>query len=334
MNKVKIVAEIGCNHNGSIDIAKILLQEAKVAGVDYAKFQMFKTESLVTEKAELADYQKNNVDELSQTEMLRKLELSTEDYLELIRYAREIGIGIFATPFDIDTVDFLASVGQNIWKIPSGEITNLPLLEKITNIKCEEKCIVLSTGMATMKEINDAVKVLSRCKNSRRIILQCNTQYPTLDEDMNLLVIKTFSELYKDWDIGLSDHSNDILASIAAVGMGAVFIEKHFTLDKNMEGPDHKASITPNEMKELCTSIRRVETIMGNPNKQISKSEQGNIIAARKSIVAKKVISKGDIFTEDNLTCKRPGSGISPMEWYNFIGKTATRDYIKDDMIE
>ena len=334
MEHVCIVAEIGCNHNGDVNIAKELLIKAKEAGADYAKFQLFKAEKLVCPDAEMAEYQKQKVVEDSQFSMLKKLELSDEEYNELNRYAKEIGIEIFATPFDSDSVDYLASIGQYIWKIPSGEITNLPLLEKIASSECNHKEIILSTGMSTMDEISAAVSVLEKSRNTKFTILQCNTQYPTMDEDMNLLVLETLKEQFPKWKVGLSDHSENCIAAIAAVGMGATFIEKHFTLDKNMPGPDHKASITPDELQTLCVNIRRVEKMLGNRMKRVTDSELQNKNVARKSIVASKLIKKGELFSEDNLTCKRPGNGISPMRWHDIIGKVSDRDYNENDIIK
>ncbi len=285
MEHVCIVAEIGCNHNGDINIAKDLLIKAKEAGADYAKFQLFKSEKLVCPDAEMAEYQKKNINDDSQFSMLKKLELSDDEYFELSEFARKIGIQIFATPFDNDSVDYLNSIGQYIWKVPSGEITNLPLLEKIAGVDCKNKEIILSTGMSTMEEISAAVLVLEKSKNTKYTILQCNTQYPTLDGDMNLLVLETLRKKFPKWNVGLSDHSEDCVAAIAAVGMGATFIEKHFTLDKNMPGPDHKASITPNELNTLCKNIRRVEVMLGDATKHVTNSELQNKNVARKSMI-------------------------------------------------
>ena len=334
MKNVCIVAEIGCNHNGDINLAKELLNIAKEAGVDYAKFQLFKTEMLVSPDAELAGYQKKNTDESSQFEMLKKLELSNEEYYELVKYADKLGVKAFATPFDLASVDYLESIGQEIWKIPSGEITNLPLLERIAEIKCPNKEIILSTGMATMDEIEDAVKVLENSKKTRFIILQCNTQYPTKDSDMNLLVMNELKENFPKWEVGLSDHSEGTVAAVAAVGMGAVFVEKHFTLDKNMPGPDHKASINPDELLKLCTSIRRAEIMLGDNHKKVTESEVANKNIARKSIVAACEIEEGDIFSTENLTCKRPGTGVSPMRWHEIMGTKAKRAFKENEPIE
>lgn len=333
MSAIKVVAEIGCNHNGKIDIAKKLLYEAKLAGADAAKFQLFKTECLVSPSADLAEYQKKNSHEDSQYAMLKKIELSRKDYIDIIAYSKELGIEVFATAFDLDTVDFLAENGQTIWKIPSGEITNLPLLEKIVSIKCDNKEIVLSTGMANLDEIDAAVHILEKSEHTSLTILQCNTQYPTNDEDMNINVLKTFEKRYPKWKIGLSDHSDGIIAALVAVGMGATFIEKHFTLDKNMLGPDHKASITPKELEELCAKLKKASTMLGTQEKRVSESERENITVVRKSIVASCNIKKGELFTEKNLTCKRPGMGMSPMRWHEILGRVSSRDYKENELI-
>ncbi len=333
MSKVKIIAEIGCNHNGNIDLAKEMLIRVKTAGADYAKFQLYKTEKLVSPSAEMAEYQKKNVQSDSQYQMLKSLELTQDDYKELIAFAGNLGIQIFATPFDLDSVKFLTECGQSIWKIPSGEITNLPLLEAIAEIDCNNKEIVLSTGMSTVEEIEAAVDILGRSRNTTFTVLQCNTQYPTKDTDMNLCVLDTFKGLFPNWNIGLSDHSEGIVGVILAVGMGVTFIEKHFTLDKKMAGPDHKASIEPNELKEMCDAIRRAEKMLGTAEKVVTESEKENRNVARKSIVAACSIKKGEIFSVDNLTCKRPGSGLSPMKWHDVIGLIADRDYEENEMI-
>lgn len=330
---IRIVAEIGCNHNGDLEIAKQLIQNAKLMGATAVKMQMFKADLLASEHAKKADYQELNDDSNTQKEMLARLEISENEYYELIEFAKLMGIELFSTAFDNESVDFLYSTGQKIWKIPSGEINNLPLLEKIAAIECDNKEIILSTGMSTLEEIDRAVNVLTRSKNTIFTILHCNTEYPTEPKDMNLNVLNLFKERYPEWNIGLSDHSEGILAALIAVGMNVTFIEKHFTLDKNMPGPDHKASITPKELKQLCESVRLAETMMGLKQKFVTKSESKNIFVARKSIVAKSIIRKGETFTLDNITCKRPGNGISPMHWYEVIGKTAEQDFEKDQLI-
>ncbi|BDS16279.1 N-acetylneuraminate synthase [Clostridium perfringens] len=333
MKKVKIVAEIGCNHNGDIILAKKMIETAKNMGASAVKFQMFIPENLVSYDSPKAQYQIQNDGYGSQLEMLKKLELSKDEYMELKKYAEELNIEIFSTAFDIDSIDFLYSLGQRIWKIPSGEITNLPYIRKIVELPCEKKEIILSTGMSTLDEILFVVKELEKSKNTKFTILHCNTQYPTEDQDMNLYVLKTLKNRFPNWHIGLSDHSEGIIASIVAVGIGAEFIEKHFTLDKTMSGPDHKASITPQELKELCLGVNRASVMLGTIEKKVTNSEKGNKFIARKSIVAKCDIKEGEIFTEDNITCKRPGNGISPIHWYELIGKSSSKKFKKDELI-
>ena len=333
MNKVNVVAEIGCNHNGDTSIAKKLIQEAYAAGADAVKFQTFCTEKLVAFNAPLAEYQKKQ-DKTTQFEMLKGLELSNNSYLELKDYASQIGIECFSTAFDLESVDFLYENGQSVWKIPSGEITNLPYLEKIRDLKCNGKRIVLSTGMATLEEIRFAVSIIEKSENTDFTILHCNTEYPTADSDMNVLAITVLREAFPEWNIGLSDHSEGTIAPIMAVALGATFVEKHFTLDKNLTGPDHKASVTPSELKQLCCDVRRAEKMLGKKEKLVTDSERKNMAIARKSIVAKRTIQKGETLNADNITCKRPGNGISPTEWYHVIGTVAKKDFEKDEPIQ
>lgn len=333
MRDIQIVAEIGCNHNGNVELAKEMMKRAKEAGADAVKFQSFVPENLVSKYAPKAEYQKQNDGNGSQLDMLKKLALTEDEYLELVQYAKNLNIGIFSTPFDSDSFSFLQRIGQNVWKIPSGEITNLPYLQKVAAIKCHNKQIILSTGMSTVEEVKYAINVLRQSKNTDFTILHCNTQYPTEAEDMNLLAINKIRELAPDWKVGLSDHSEGIVASLVAVGLGAKFIEKHFTLDKNMSGPDHKASITPEELEELCAGVRKAEIMLGSEEKKVTDSERKNIFVARKSIVAKRKIEKNEIFSENNITCKRPGNGISPIHWYEVLGKKAEKDFEVDEMI-
>ena len=333
MGRTKIVAEIGCNHNGNVELAFKMIDLAKRAGADAVKFQTFVAEELVSEYAPKADYQKARNPGESQLDMLRKLELSQKDYLNLKSYAEHIGIQIFSTPFDAPSFEFLRKIGQKIWKIPAGEVTNLVFLEGVANVECEGKEIILSTGMSSWDEIDDAVNVLSKSKNTEFTILHCNTDYPTKDTDMNIRAMLAIKERYPNWKIGLSDHSIGDVAAVAAVTLGAEFIEKHFTLDRNLPGPDHKASIDFEGLAGLCERVRRVEVMLGREDKFITDSEKPNRKAARKSIVAKTPIKKGEIFTKDNLACKRPGSGISPMRWYDVIGKTAPQDFGKNELI-
>lgn len=330
---IKIVAEVGCNHNGNISIAKTLLKQAKLAGANAAKFQLFIAAKFVSQVANKAEYQVDKSKEESQLMMLKKLELSHPEYLEIVNYAQQIDMEVFATAFDDSTIDFLSDLGQRIWKIPSGEINNLPYLEKIRDVVCPNKEIILSTGMSTMEEISTAVRVLQDSKDTKFTVLHCNTEYPTIDRDMNLRALHVLKSNFPNWQIGLSDHSLGITAAITAVSMGISFIEKHFTLDNNMPGPDHKASITPVELKKLCTNIRRAEIMLGKEEKFVTPSENKNKWVARRSIVAKKNIKKDDIFSEHNITCKRPGYGISPMHWYHLIGRKAEKDFQEDELI-
>jgi N,N'-diacetyllegionaminate synthase len=327
---VVIIAEAGVNHNGSVKLAKQMIEEAARAGADYIKFQTFKPEKLVSKYAQKADYQKKTTgNNESQLQMLEKLALSYDDFVELKRYCEQSGIGFLSTPFDEDSIRFLDSLDMDFWKIPSGEITNYPYLVQIAQTGRD---IVLSTGMCEMDEIADAMKVLEESGAGNISLLHCNTEYPTPYEDVNLLAMKQMRTAFKK-QVGYSDHTVGIEVPIAAVALGAEIIEKHFTLDKNMEGPDHKASLEPLELSQMICSIRHIEKSLGDGNKKRTASEQHNIAAARKSIVAKCAISKGDIFTEANLTVKRPGNGISPMRWKELIGTRAERDYLEDELI-
>ena len=327
---VVIIAEAGVNHNGSVKLAKQMIEEAARAGADYIKFQTFKPEKLVSKYAQKADYQKKTTgSQESQLQMLEKLALSYDDFVELKKYCEQIGIGFLSTPFDEDSIRFLDRLDMDFWKIPSGEITNYPYLVQVAQTGRD---IVLSTGMCEMDEIADAMKVLEENGAGNISLLHCNTEYPTPYEDVNLLAMNQMREVFNK-QVGYSDHTVGIEVPIAAVALGAAIIEKHFTLDKNMEGPDHKASLEPLELTQMICSIRHIEKSLGNGNKKRTASEQHNIAAARKSIVAKCAISKGDIFTEANLTVKRPGSGISPMRWKELIGTRAERDYLEDELI-
>lgn len=326
----KIIAEAGVNHNGSIELAKQMIEEAARAGANYIKFQTFKPEKLVSKYAQKADYQKKMTgSQESQLQMLEKLALSYDDFVELKKYCEQIGIGFLSTPFDEDSIRFLDSLDMDFWKIPSGEITNYPYLVQVAQTGRD---IVLSTGMCEMDEIADAMKVLEENGAGNISLLHCNTEYPTPYEDVNLLAMNQMREVFNK-QVGYSDHTVGIEVPIAAVALGAEIIEKHFTLDKNMEGPDHKASLEPLELSQMICSIRHIEKSLGDGNKKRTASEQHNIAAARKSIVAKCAISKGDIFTDKNLTVKRPGSGISPMHWKELIGTKAQRDYVEDELI-
>ena len=330
-DRTLIIAEAGVNHNGDIDIAKQMIDAAADAGADVVKFQTFKAENLVTQSAKKAEYQLQTTSkEESQLQMLKKLELSSQDHHELIKYAKDRQIGFLSTPFDLDSLQLLIDVGIDTIKLPSGEITNYPLLKKSAETG---KRIILSTGMSNLEEIRDAVKALKTNGAEEIILLHCNTQYPTPYEDVNLNAMKTISEA-TGLSVGYSDHTRGIAVPIAAVAMGATVIEKHFTLDRNMEGPDHKASLEPHELKEMVLAIRNIEKAMGDGEKEPSESEKENIGIARKSIVACKKIKKGEVFTEQNITTKRPGTGINPMRWNEILGTVAGRDFDEDELIE
>lgn len=335
MQHTIIIAEAGVNHNGSIEMAKQLVLKAKEAGVDYIKFQTFKASKLVTKYAKQAEYQQKNIgngDE-NQYQMLKKLELSAEDHETLIDYCNELGIKFFSTAFDFDSIDYLHSLNLGLWKIPSGEVTNYPFLKRIA---AYNEPTILSTGMCDMEDVKAAVEALYKNGLSKEnlILLHCNTEYPTPFEDVNL---KAMEALRKEFgvEVGYSDHTKGIEVPIAAVALGSTVIEKHFTLDRNMEGPDHKASLEPDELKVMVSAIRNIEkAIDGDGTKHVSESEKKNIAIARKSIVAACDIKVGDVFTEENLTVKRPGNGISPMRWEEIIGQKATKNFNEDELIE
>lgn len=332
MNRTLIIAEAGVNHNGNIDMALQLIEKAADAGVDYVKFQTFKSEKLVSKHATKAEYQKTATSgEDSQLKMLQQLELSYEDHHRLIKHCNKYGIRFLSTAFDIDSIEFLHSLNLDLWKIPSGEITNLPYLRRIAQ---KGSRVIMSTGMCTPEDIEAALNVLTSNGTPLENItlLHCNTEYPTPWSDVNLRAMDNISKRF-NVAVGYSDHTQGIEVPIAAVALGATVIEKHFTLDNNLPGPDHRASLEPQQLKAMVDAIRHIELSLGNGVKQISASEQKNIIIARKSIVAATHIKKGDSFTEDNITVKRPGGGISPMKWDEIIGTTASRDYIPDEMI-
>jgi len=330
MNKILIIAEAGVNHNGSMELAKEMIRKAKGADVDYIKFQTFKPGKLVSRYTDKADYQKETTgSDQSQLQMLEKLALTYKDFEELKEYCKELDIGFISTPFDLDSIDFLESLDMDFWKVPSGEITNLPYLEKIGKTGRD---VVISTGMCEMPEIVDAIDVLERNGAGKITALHCNTEYPTPYTDVNLkAMLHIGRETGKP--IGYSDHTLGIEIPIAAVALGATVIEKHFTLDKTMEGPDHRASLEPDELKAMVSAIRHIELSLGDGIKRRTASETKNVSVARKSIVAKKAIKKGEIFTEENITVKRPGTGINPMKWYEILGKAADNDYIEDQII-
>ncbi|MCM1139297.1 MAG: N-acetylneuraminate synthase [Muribaculum sp.] len=336
MRHVYIIAEIGCNHCSDYDLALKMVIAAKECGVDAVKFQTFKAADLISKFAPKAEYQKITTGENeNQLEMTRKLELSHDEYINLRDYALSLGLDVFSTPFDMGSVEFLEQQGQKIWKIPSGEITNLPMLERIAKIKVDGKKIILSTGMSTVEEIHQAVDII--CSYERKenlVLLHCNTEYPTPDKDVNLSAIDTLHSEFPDIEIGFSDHSVGYVAAVGACMKDIVLIEKHFTLDKSLPGPDHKASATPEELQELCHNVRRIELMAGAGGKTVTESERKNIVIARKSIVANRNIKKGEVFTTENITCKRPGNGISPMKWYEVLGSEAIRDFEEDELIE
>lgn len=353
INRVLIIAEAGVNHNGSIEIAKQMVDKAVEAGVDIIKFQTFKSEKLVSKAARQAEYQQRNIGKQGegQLEMLKKLELSKQDHEELIAYCNKKGIRFFSTAFDMESIDYLHSLNMGLWKIPSGEITNYPYLRKIASYG---ESIILSTGMCELSDIKAAVNVINKFwpkANSQRptansqlptansqqptadiTILHCNTEYPTPYQDVNLKAMLEIAETFKV-KIGYSDHTQGIEVPIAAVALGASVIEKHFTLDKTMEGPDHKASLEPEELKAMVQAIRHIEQALGTGHKTISESERKNIEIARKSIVAACPIKAGELLTEDNLTVKRPGTGISPMRWNEVVGTFAVKDFEEEEPI-
>lgn len=331
MNRVFIIAEAGVNHNGDINIAKKLVDKAVLAGADAVKFQTFKAENLVCRNASKAEYQLDTTDkDETQFDMLKKLELTEKMHVELIDYCKNRDIMFLSTPFDIDSLHYLVNLGLDIIKIPSGEITNYPLLREVGKTK---KKVILSSGMSTLNEIKNAKRVLMEFGCKDLIILHCNTEYPTPYQDVNLKAMNTIREEL-GVRVGYSDHTQGITVPIAAVALGAEVIEKHFTLNRNMIGPDHRASLEPDELKEMIRAIRNVEASLGDGVKKPSESEKKNIEIARKSIVAKCNIAKGTLLNGENLTTKRPGIGISPMEWDYVIGQKAKRDFDMDEMIE
>ncbi len=328
--KCFIIAEAGVNHNGDINIAFKLCDAAKEAGVDAVKFQIFDADKLVTKIAKKAEYQsKNDQSSSTQYEMLKRLALSNNDFKRISDYCNKIGIKFMATAFDEESLDFLYDLGVDVIKVPSGEITNLPYLIKLSKLW---KKIIMSTGMASLNEVKTAYDVLSK-NGADVIVLHCTTEYPAPFNTVNL---KAMSYLGKMLGIkyGYSDHTEGIEVSIASAALGASVVEKHFTLDKTMDGPDHKASIEPTELKRMVDSIRNVEASLGVENKVVNECEMKNRLVARKSIVAKTDIKKGEVLTESNITTKRPGTGISPMKWFDVIGTKAKKDFEKDELIE
>lgn len=335
MSKTLIIAEAGVNHNGSIEIAKRLVDAAATAGVDYVKFQTFKAENLVTKTATQAQYQVQNLGKTSdnsQHNMLKKLELSEQNHFELIEYCKEKGVRFFSTAFDLASITFLDKLNMPLWKVPSGELTNFPYLRAIAQTR---KPVILSTGMANIDDIQATIDLLVRYGTPRKQItlLHCTTEYPAPKEEINLFAIPTMRDHF-GLATGYSDHTTGIEIPVAAVALGATVIEKHFTLDRNMEGPDHKASLEPAELKQMVDYIRNVEQSLGTGVKAPSVSEKKNIEIARKSIVAACAIKTGETFTEQNITTKRPANGISPMKWESVLGNVAKRDFNDEEPIE
>lgn len=332
MQRTIIIAEAGVNHNGSLQTAKQLVDVAADSGVDFIKFQTFNTDNLLTKNSPKAPYQIQKTGKKdSQYEMLKKLELSKEHHYTLKEYCDSKHIQFLSTPFDLESIDFLMGLQPKLWKIPSGEITNVPYLQKIAS---QKQPIIMSTGMCTMHDIENALHIITTQGIPKEFItlLHCTTEYPTPFEEVNLRAMQSIAEKF-GVSVGYSDHTLGIEVSIAAVAMGACVIEKHITLDKTMEGPDHAASIEPHELHAMVKAIRNIEIALGSTKKIITPSEQRNKDVARKSIVAAQYIRKNDIFTEKNITVKRPGTGISPMKWNEIIGKRAPQDFNPDELI-
>ena len=332
-NHVIIIAEAGVNHNGNYDLAVKMIHEAKRAGADYVKFQTAVPELVISTFAPKAEYQKETTgSEESQLDMCRAIHLPLSDYTRLKAVCDEVGIGFMSTPFDLVSIDTLEPLDMDYYKIPSGEITNLPYLRKIAS---KHRPVIMSTGMSNLEEIAAALDVLEQggLQRSQITLLHCNTEYPTPFCDVNLAAMNTLRQTF-DTTVGYSDHTRGIEVPIAAVAMGAKVIEKHFTLDCNLPGPDHKASLEPEQLRAMVDAIRNVEQAIGSSVKRPSASETPNIVVARKSIVAARPIAKGEILNEENITVKRPGGGISPMLWDSVIGTPAIRDFIYDELIE
>lgn len=328
---VLIIAEAGVNHNGNLDLALKMVDEAKRAGADIVKFQTAIPEKVISKYADKAEYQKKTTgNEESQLEMCKRIHLKLSDYDIIKKYCEEVGIEFLSTPFDLESIDYLEKLGLRLWKIPSGEITNLPYLIKIAKTG---KPVIMSTGMAELNEVEEAVNVLKENGAGEITLLHCTTEYPAPFESVNLRAMNTLREKFET-EVGYSDHTVGFEAAVAAAVLGASVIEKHFTLNHNMEGPDHKASLEPEEFEVMVNNIRLIEKALGDGVKQPAEAEKKNIAIARKSIVAAKDIKKGEVFTEDNITVKRPGSGISPMKWFEVLGTEAVRDFGEDELIE
>lgn len=329
--RIQIIAEAGVNHNGDFGVAVKMADAAKAAGADVVKYQTFQPEELASQYADKASYQQETTDAgESQLDMLQKLTLRPEEYRRLKAHCDEIGIAFVSTPFDLKSIAFLNTIDMPFWKIPSGEITNLPYLLTIAKT---QKPVVLSTGMCELEEIQEAVDVLKSNGTPKITLLHCNTEYPTPYGDVNLRAMETMREHF-GVEVGYSDHTPGIEVPIAAAALGAVVIEKHFTLDRNMEGPDHKASLEPEELAAMVAAVRHIEKAMGNGKKMVSSSEKKNLEIVRKSIVARCPIARGERMTEENITVKRPANGISPMRWLEVLGTRAMRNFREDEPIE
>ena len=328
---IYIIAEAGVNHNGDLATAFKLIEKAQAAGADCVKFQTFLSERDISRYAEKAAYQKETCGaDGSQLDMVKELELPFEAFLKLKAYCDQLGIAFLSTPFDLESVAFLDTVDMPFWKVPSGEVTNLPYLLAIAGTR---KPVVMSTGMCGLEEVQAAMDVLRSNGTPEITLLHCNTEYPTPYEDVNLRAMAAMRERF-GVEVGYSDHTRGIEVPIAAAAMGAVIIEKHFTLDRGMEGPDHKASLEPEELAAMVTAVRNIEKALGDGRKTVSPSEEKNRDIARKSIVARRDIKRGETLTEDSITVKRPGGGVSPMRWFEVLGTQAVRDFGEDELIE
>ena len=331
-NRTLIIAEAGVNHNGDLELAKQLIQTASRAGADFVKFQTFAADRQVTRKALKAEYQLQTTDkEESQHEMLRRLELSLEMHEVLIQHCKDHKIGFLSTGFDIESIELLVCLGQRLFKIPSGELSNLPYLRHIGRLK---QSTIISTGMATLGDIESALKALEQAGTSREIVtlLHCTTEYPTPMVEVNLRAMQTLRHAF-GVNVGYSDHTPGIEVATAAVAMGASVIEKHFTMDRRLPGPDHPASLEPHELEAMVSAIRNIEIALGDGIKALTASEHRNVAIMRKSLVAGRLIKTGEVFTPQNVMAKRPGTGISPMRWDEVMGRTATRDFAADDLL-
>lgn len=330
----KVIAEAGVNHNGSMELAHSLVDLAVQSGADYVKFQTFQADKLTNKSNPQAEYQKrNNGNDQTQYEMLKKLELPLEGFRDLSNYCAQKKIGFLSTPFDLESAHFLASIGMSMMKVSSGDLTNLPFLRALASMHIP---IILSTGMATLGEVEQALNVVEQAglKSAEITILHCTTEYPAPPEEVNLKAMQTLRVAFPRVHIGYSDHTEGIAVSLAAVALGAEVIEKHFTLDKTMPGPDHKASIELAELSALVNGVRTISSALGDGRKQPTPTETKNIPIARKSIFVTNPIKQGEVFSEHNLTIRRPGNGCSPMHWDKMIGKVATRDYSVDETLE